>query len=278
MNINPESRVKVTRGPAQAELLEQGWRTFLVKVHNEAGVTAELLAVSPNAKASSEGGASGNTDSDRFYKKQGNAAPANLSQTDLWLDVQSYSKPPLAKNLSGLKLEYRVLQTYSRDAGKREAKLSFNVGQGTQDIGFRNEVDILFTCVPTQEITFRVRDEDNKPTTAAFVIRDAQGQVYPSQAKRLAPDFPFHPQIYRADGEKLKLPDGTYTVEFSRGPESIPAKHTHHRQREAAAARRSRWSAGSIRRSSAGGPATITSTRPVARITPSRPKGCTRRT
>src|SRR5262245_60234625 len=62
VNINPESRVKVARGPAKAELLEQGWRTFLVKVHNEAGVTAELLAVSPNAKASYEGGWGGNSD------------------------------------------------------------------------------------------------------------------------------------------------------------------------------------------------------------------------
>src|SRR5687768_1061260 len=50
VNINPESRVKVARGPAAAELHEQGWRVFLVKVHNEAGVTAPLKATSPNAE------------------------------------------------------------------------------------------------------------------------------------------------------------------------------------------------------------------------------------
>src|SRR2546423_5958628 len=49
VGINPESRVKVARGPAPAQLVEQGWRVFLVKVHNEAGVTAELKATSPNA-------------------------------------------------------------------------------------------------------------------------------------------------------------------------------------------------------------------------------------
>src|SRR5207253_5684537 len=49
VDINPESRVKVARGPAPAQLVEQGWRVFLVKVHNEAGVTAELKATSPNA-------------------------------------------------------------------------------------------------------------------------------------------------------------------------------------------------------------------------------------
>src|SRR5688572_14277756 len=50
VNINPESRVKVARGPAKAELAEQGWRVFLVKVHNEGGVTAALRATSPNAE------------------------------------------------------------------------------------------------------------------------------------------------------------------------------------------------------------------------------------
>ncbi len=37
VSINPESRVSVVEGPAKKELVQQGWRTFLVKVHNEAG-------------------------------------------------------------------------------------------------------------------------------------------------------------------------------------------------------------------------------------------------
>src|SRR5262249_5976016 len=56
VNINPESRVKVAAGPAQPELVEQGWRSFLVKVQNDAGVTAELQALSPNAQSLFEGG------------------------------------------------------------------------------------------------------------------------------------------------------------------------------------------------------------------------------
>ena len=39
VTINPESRVKVAMGPAAPELLENGWRQFLVKVQNDAGVT-----------------------------------------------------------------------------------------------------------------------------------------------------------------------------------------------------------------------------------------------
>src|SRR5467141_3042564 len=42
VNINPESRVKAMEGPATAELVEQGWRSFLIKVQNEAGITPAL--------------------------------------------------------------------------------------------------------------------------------------------------------------------------------------------------------------------------------------------
>src|SRR5205085_6521213 len=108
-----------------------------------------------------------------------------------WLDMQMFNGQPLAKSLGGLALEYRIIQLYSRDAGKREAKFSFNVGQGTQDLGFRNEADVLFTARAAREVTLHVRDENSSPTTAAFLIRDQQGRVYPSQSKRLAPDFAF---------------------------------------------------------------------------------------
>src|SRR5260221_2735069 len=50
VEINPESRVKVAKGVAAPELVEQGWRQFLVKVQNDAGVTAPLKAESPNAQ------------------------------------------------------------------------------------------------------------------------------------------------------------------------------------------------------------------------------------
>src|SRR5689334_5047702 len=49
VHINPESRVKVDPGPAAHRLVEQGWSQFLVKVHNEAGVTAALRASRPQA-------------------------------------------------------------------------------------------------------------------------------------------------------------------------------------------------------------------------------------
>jgi len=223
VHINPEMRVKVAQGDAKPELTQDGWRQFLVKVANESGTTAPLAAVSPNAQ-SVHNVRTATTSSDRALRKVGDTPTLKL--TDLWLDLQMFNQQPLRPTLSGLTVEYRIVQLYSRDAGKREAKISFNVGQGTQDIGFRNEVDLLFTCLPTPEITLGVKDENGKPATAGFLIRDAQGRVYPSQAKRLAPDFAFHPQVYRMDGEKLRLPAGTYTIEFDRGPESVRETRT----------------------------------------------------
>jgi hypothetical protein len=216
IHINPESRVKVTQGRAKPELIQNGWRTFLVRVHNEAGVTAELKAESRQAEKVYSRGKRGSSMSPRPEQtiSAGDVA-------DRWLDLSLYTKPPMKAALSGLNLEYRIIQLYSRDIGKREARIGFNVGQGSQDIGFRNDVDILFNCSPSTEITLRVADEFGKPTTASFIIRDKLGNVYPSQAKRLAPDFHFHPQIYRADGEKVSLPAGEFTVEYGRGPEYL---------------------------------------------------------
>jgi hypothetical protein len=39
VQINPESRVSVTRGAAKPDLVQAGTRLFLVKVINQAGVT-----------------------------------------------------------------------------------------------------------------------------------------------------------------------------------------------------------------------------------------------
>jgi hypothetical protein len=220
VHINPESRVKAQQGPAKPELMEQGWRSFLVKVHNEAGITAPLQAASPHALTVWErDGRRDNSPSGALYRDRDN--PQNL-----WLDLSMFDKQPLKETLGGLALEYRILQLYSRDAGKREGRISFHAGQGTQDLGFRSEVDILFDCVPARPVTLRVKDEDGKPTTAAFEIRDAQGRVYPLRSKRLEPDFFFHDQIYRSDGENVRLPAGRYTVVMSRGPESVPQRST----------------------------------------------------
>ncbi|MFQ5733616.1 MAG: CehA/McbA family metallohydrolase [Planctomycetaceae bacterium] len=220
VHINAESRVKVSEGPAKKELMQQGWRSCLVKVHNEAGINPVLKADSPQAKPLFMRGR-GNRQ--KPQSKQKLVPPGEVGNR--FLSIAMYGKQPLKRKLSGLQLEYRIIQLYSRDTGRREAKLAFNVGAGTQDIGFRNAVPILFHCAPAVEVSLGVKDFDGKPTTAAFVIRDRFGRVYPNPARRLAPDFFFHNQVYRADGESVHLPPGDYTVTLSRGPEYFVDTH-----------------------------------------------------
>jgi hypothetical protein len=213
VDINPESRVKVEQGAAKPELVEAGTRLFLVKVINNAHVTAPLHVESPN---------SGNV----YVRSNGEPAPAirltPRESAERWADISLYQRPPMRPRLSGLALEYAVLEIFSRDPGQRSAKISFNVGQGTQDVGFRNDVTILFTALPARPITLRVKDENGKPAMASFIIRDRLNRLYPNPAKRLAPDFFFQPQVYRADGETVQLPAGYYTVQYNGGPEYLP--------------------------------------------------------
>jgi len=213
VDISPESRVKVQSGAAKAELVEAGTRIFLVKVTNKAGVTAQLVAESPNALPI-------------FVQSDLSPEPPKVivaaDSRDRWMDLELYDKDPMSPRLSGLPLEYRILTIYSRDRGQRSAAIGFDVGQGTQDIGFRNEMTVLFNALSAQTLRLGVRDENGAPTVAAFTIRDSLGRLYPNPAKRLAPDLFFQPQVYRENGATVLVPAGSYTVTASMGPEYQP--------------------------------------------------------
>ena len=230
VSLNPEVRVKVQRGPAKAVLRQGGFTPFVVKVLNDSTVAQPLRIASPQAGAVYAGVALGT------LKRQ---AQTELKENEnvkdekgRFLSVEMFVKPPMARNLSGLEVEYALALIYSHEAGKREATLQFDVGQGTQDLGFRAEAPVLFNVLPAKAVKLDVRDADGRPTTARLEFRDATGRVYPSQAKRLAPDFFFQPQIYRAHGQSVILPPGKFTMETSRGPEyrvhtrevTVPAK------------------------------------------------------
>lgn len=214
VRINPESRVSVAAGSTPKQLIQQGWRTFLVKVHNEAGVTGELKVGSPQSGPTYQQG-KGPRERPQTVDKLVTAQESE----GRFLDIDATQSQPLTPNLSGLSVEYRLVQLFSRDKGDREATLIVDVGQGTQDLGFRNETPMLFKCQPAVEVVLDVRDIDGSPTSAAFTIKDSRGRVYPHPKRRLAPDFFFHHQIYRAAGETVSLPPGDYTVTVQRGPE-----------------------------------------------------------
>jgi hypothetical protein len=130
-----------------------------------------------------------------------------------------FTAQPMTSNLSGPRVEYALALFYSSDSGKREATIGFDVGQGTQDLGFRGELPVLFEIRPAVPVRIRVRDHDGTPTVGRFTFRDRGGRIYPPQPKRVAPDLFFQTQVYRADGEVVLLPPGPIRVTYGRGPE-----------------------------------------------------------
>ncbi len=216
VHITADKKLEVQAGPAPAQLAEQGWRVFLVKVHNEPGLAnVELTASSPNALPLTK-------------RSTAKADPTVVSVGEVgkrFLDVMMFNSQPLVRELSGLELEYRIVQLYCRDSGRKEATLQFSLSDGKKPIASAQPLRIDFESVPAVLVRLRVIDadgqsqRDGRPIVAAFTFRDRLGRVYPAPSRRLAPDFNFHYQVYRADGETIALQPGQYTVSYTRGPE-----------------------------------------------------------
>ncbi|HZU36644.1 MAG TPA: hypothetical protein VFA18_12075 [Gemmataceae bacterium] len=127
ISINPESRVKAVRGPRPATLPLNRAGGVLVKIDNEGGVTHPLRLTGPQIIGGGE------------------------KTAHRWLDATVVQKARSQKHLNGQHVQYLVLRLVAHQAGKREALLKFNVGQGTQDLGFRAEVPILFNVSRASE-------------------------------------------------------------------------------------------------------------------------------
>src|SRR4051812_30921597 len=88
IGINAESRVKVEAGPAKPELVEGGTRLFLVKVQNQAHITASLAVASPNS-------------GEVYIQSKGDPEP-RMERTardaaERWADISLFSNPPMNK-------------------------------------------------------------------------------------------------------------------------------------------------------------------------------------
>lgn len=213
ITINSSSDLRAEAGRTTPVLVQQGWRTFIIKVANYAGVRAPLRATSPNAAP--------------LVVRSANVPdptpalrPEAVSQR--WLDVKTFDKQPLTSELSGLALEYRIVELYSRDVGRRDAELVFDIGAGSPAAS----LNFSFRCEPAVEVVLDVLDDDGSPTTAEFVFEDAHHRIYPAPSRRLAPDFFFQNQIYRHSGESVMLAAGKYTVRYGRGPEYLRSERT----------------------------------------------------
>ena len=217
VHINPEARVKAARGPAAAVLQQNGYTPVIVKVANESGGTQRLRIVSAQSGPVYAG--MSKLAGDRMQQPHLRVNENTEGRRDRFLELELYAAPPMTPNLSGLAVEYVIALIYSTDAGLREATLEFDVGQGTQDLGFRAEVPVLFNIKPAVPVRLLVLDHDGMPTTGRFQFTDQHGHVFPAQAKRLAPDLFFQKHIYRAHGETVLLPPGELTMAYGRGPE-----------------------------------------------------------
>jgi hypothetical protein len=221
-----DGALTVERGPAKAELAEQGWRVFLVKVYNPGGLDRLVLgAASPSALPLTR-------------PSRNIPDPKVISVGEVgkrFLDLMFFDEQPLVRALSGLEVEYRILQLFCRDAGRKEATLSLHVsleGQPKKRAAASEDITVLFESAPAVLVKLRVQDHDGKlrldgrPVVGAFTFTDALGRTYPARSRRLAPDFNFHPQVYRADGETVALQPGTYTATWTRGPEYLVRRRT----------------------------------------------------
>ena len=217
VHINPEARVRVSRGSAPAILQQAGYTPVIVKVVNEPGGTQVLRIGSPQAGPMYAG--MSRLSGDRMQQQHLRENENTGRRADRFLEVEMVTAAPMTRSLSGLAIEYALALIYSSEAGRREATISFDVGQGTQDLGFRAEVPVLFDVKPALPVRLSILDHDGVPTTARLQFVDAGGHVYPPQAKRLAPDLFFQKQIYRAHGESVLLPPGAFTMSYGRGPE-----------------------------------------------------------
>ena len=217
VHVNPETRVKVARGPAPAVLQQAGYTAVLIKVVNESSSTQPLRLGSPQAGPVYAG--MSRLAGERMQQQRLRENENVERRTDRFLEVEMFTSPPMSAGLSGLEAEYAIALIYSSEAGRREATITADIGQGTQDLGFRAEAPVLFTVKPAVPVTLNVLDHDGTPTTARFQFVDRDGHVFPPQAKRLAPDLFFQKHIYRANGETVLLPPGDFTMSYGRGPE-----------------------------------------------------------
>ena len=218
VTINPESRVSVVQGRAAPALVEGGSRLFLVRVRNQAGVTAPLRLTSPNGGRVS----SGTWQDDHEPAMTLTARDA----ADRWAELTLFDKPPMSKQLSGLGLEYRRardLQPRSRASDPRRSAWTSDRARG--DIGFaQRRVDSLHGRARLRRRVPVPRREGPSLDRILHGSRRRRTGVPARRRSALRPILPFQPHVYRGDGETSPLPAGRYEVSYSAGPEYVPAR------------------------------------------------------
>lgn len=228
LSLGPDGAPQITGGNASRQLVEQGWRMFLVRVENTKNQKGSLLFTSGtrtigNLEIVSKGAAQRTALADVLYK--------GPMIEKMWFVMELYEPTPILSGgvdvqtipLPEIPIQYHVVQLFSRDHGQRTTSFSLNVLPTSDGHSFhpaRLQVD--FECLPSHEVPLHILDTDGRTCFASLTIKDRLNRLYPPKAMRLAPDLFFQEQIYRADGETVRLPEGEYIVQSGRGPEYLP--------------------------------------------------------
>ena len=229
LQLDPHGLGQATAGGADHTLSELGWRGFLVRVENPSGLKGSLSLISRHSMAEGDLGVG-------IHESHilGNDVPEITAtgidldtdfdnDTNAWLGVRFGSAMTgTDPGLTGLPLEYQVLQLYSQGGGSRATTLAACLravpyARRVECKGF----DTDFRCNSASPVTLNIHDTDGAGTTAGLFIRDSVGRLYPAPAHRIEPDLCYQLQIYRSDAEVIRLPEGRYTLVACRGPEYL---------------------------------------------------------
>ena len=116
VHISPESRVKADSAESHHRMTLGQWHEFPILIENAAGITTDF----------------------NIHSKQ--EMVHSLPSKQRWLQ---YKIDPPGK-LSGEPREWRMLRCKTDEFGVRAAILEFDAGQGTQDLGFRSDLILVF--------------------------------------------------------------------------------------------------------------------------------------
>ena len=92
-----------------------------------------------------------------------------------YVSISLYQKPPMLPRLSGLAVEYQILEftAATPDSGGEDR---FQRGQGTKISAFAMTCDCV-QCAADASVVLRVKDEKGQPSMASFTIRDRVSRI-----------------------------------------------------------------------------------------------------
>ena len=286
--INPESRVKVIRGPAEATLQQNGYTVAVVKVVNEGTVKRASTPAHKPGRGRRPTTPGRLPNSSRIKDKEISAeAASGRSPTqeaerrvqEPLPDLEMSTKPPMTENAQ--RAEGRVRRPGS-DLHRRgrQARGDHRVRRRPGDAGPRLP---RRGAGPVRRQAGDPGEARRSPTTTASRpsagsrSRDTAGPRLPAAGQAARPGLLLPgPGLPRRTAAPSCCRRANSSMIYGRGPEYKLEDADAHRPGRAAKPddRRQARSAGSTRRTSASTAATTTSTPPAAPTTRARPRAC----